>query len=94
MNSMEIQLNENFRITTDNYNYILQEQKLVQPKDDSKEQYYKWDDVDYYGKLEHALNSALEKITRDSDIKSLEELKQLWIDVTKQFINAVKFVSK
>lgn len=87
---MEIQLNEKFRITTDNYNYILQEQKLVQPKDDSKEQYYKWDDVGYYGKLEHALNAALEKVTRDSDVVTLEDLKNLWLDISKQFIKAIK----
>jgi len=78
---MEIDI-DNFRITSDDRNFILQEKKKADKDTKSMvkgEIYYT--DLGYYGKLIHVINSLLTLKIKRSNITTLEELKR---EVIKQ----------
>lgn len=86
---MQIQLGENYLITTDKYNWILKEKRVTDPdhhlaKSDKAEIYYV--DIGYYGKLEHLIKSLLNKELKGSEVNSVEGL----LSCLKQTENKLK----
>lgn len=81
---MNIKLNDKYRITSDTHNYILQEGKYPDPhhKMTKNTHEIRWNDVGYYGNINHLIESLLEREIKESDaynwsdvIKKLEETK-------------------
>ena len=73
--NMEIQLNDNYRITSDKLNYILQ--KLIHPDPThhkTKDISPRWVDVGYYGNLSHLINSLIELEIKESEVNNLIDL--------------------
>ena len=76
---MEIKIGDKYLVVTDKYNWILKEKRIIDPKhhfsksDDSAE---RWVDIGYYTKLEHIVNSLLEKELKESECNSIRELKE------------------
>jgi len=69
---MELKVNDNIRITTDAYNFIVQESRIVKEdgkvKKDGTQQKkgdIVWEDQSYHGNLNDALKSLLAKGIRD-----------------------------
>lgn len=76
---MELNLDEKFKITTDKYNYILQEYQRVTPRKNEDgtrpEVKYEWKDIGYFGRsLTGALKKYLNEYIREQSTISIEEL--------------------
>ncbi|MBU5266229.1 hypothetical protein [Virgibacillus proomii] len=96
---LNIRINENYRITSDNFNVILRKRKLVDPtkapnwqqrkaKVASPEITVKWEDVGYYPKIEQAINAVVDKTILDSDAETIPQLLAEISQIRRQ-INAV-----
>lgn len=70
---MNIPVNEKYVITADRHNWILNEKLPPDSKDKKKIR-----PVAYHGKLEHLINSLLEREVRLSDAGTFNELKALY----------------
>ena len=66
---MEIRLTEDYRVTDDPLQYILQE-RMIREKDGSEY----WVNIGYYGSLEYLVRGLLNHEIHDADIHSLEEV--------------------
>ena len=77
-----LKLNERFKITGDDeYNYTLYELSVTQPKDKTQAPRMEWKSVGYFGKISHALMSAVNKhikrIITEEDMTCKELLARL-----------------
>lgn len=77
-----LKLNERFKITGDDeYNYTLYELSVTQPKDKTQAPRMEWKSVGYFGKISHALMSALNKhikrVITEEDMTCKELLARL-----------------
>jgi len=70
---MIIKLTDNYQISTDSLNYILQKRVIVtKGENEGKERI---ENVGYYGKIENLLNALLEIKIKDLDIDSIASLR-------------------
>lgn len=69
---MNIQLNENYLLTSDSYNVILKKKRVPKEGNEHKEPVY--DIVGFYGSLEAACNGYLNKEVNMSNAESIEQL--------------------
>ncbi|MDC0763447.1 hypothetical protein POF51_22235 [Brevibacillus sp. AG] len=86
---MEININENFRITNDGgHNFIIEERKLIKSTKADMADRYEWKEIGYYGRAEIALDAIVDKVELRSDLQGeVKDLKlqrqQLADDVRK-----------
>jgi hypothetical protein len=79
---MNIRLSEDYQLTSDKYQYILQERKIAEKgKQKGKE---RWDNVGYYSKLNQALESYIDMRVKDSDNNSVAGLLSYLKEITKE----------
>lgn len=71
---MNIKIDENLRITTDKYNYIIQE-KVVAKSGKTKGK-VKWKPRGYYTRIDHLCNALLNIRIRKADVSSLSGLAE------------------
>jgi hypothetical protein len=82
---MDIQINANYKITSDERNIIVNRRFMVDPTKSpnwAKRQAEgadptpkeKWREVTYHGRIEQALNSIIDQQIRDSEAEQLSEL--------------------
>ena len=69
---MEIKLHDDYRLTSDRYQYILQERKVPQKGKNIGKEY--WDNIGYYSKLQNALDDYIDMRVKLSDVKSITEI--------------------
>ena len=69
---MEIKLHADYRLTSDRYQYILQERKVPQKGENIGKEY--WDNIGYYSKLQNALDDYVDMRVKLSDVKSITEI--------------------
>jgi len=70
---MIIKLTDNYQISTDSLNYILQKRVIVtKGENEGKERI---ENVGYYGKIERLLNALLEIKIKDLDVDSITSLQ-------------------
>ena len=79
---MNIKIDDNYRITGDSMQYILQERKerkeiKIDPKTGKLEGKYYYVNVGYFGKIYYALQAFKELQIRNSDVTSVDELLKL-----------------
>ena len=79
---MNIKIDDNYRITGDSMQYILQERKerkeiKIDPKTGKLEDKYYYVNVGYFGKIYYALQAFKELQIRNSDVTSIKELMKL-----------------
>ena len=80
---MIIKLTDNYQISTDSLNYILQKRVIVtKGENEGKERI---ENVGYYGKIENLLNALLEIKIKDLDIDNIASL-QAEISHLKNFV--------
>ena len=74
---MKLNIGENFRVYTDSYNWVL-EQKSIVPAEKSKtgEAYEAWSTAGYFGNPHQLIVNVLERDLKESECKSIKELKQ------------------
>lgn len=77
---MVIQLSDNIRISGDPLNFAVEEYKI--PKKADKNPY--WTVVGYYPKLHMALDRAAQHITGTSELTTVQELKDLLVEIKEQ----------
>jgi len=86
---IEIDLSSNWRLTTDDYNYIIS--RKVKRKDTGRTSFV----VDgYYSKLEDAMESLLEKKLKEGEAKSLKALTKLIKDTKEEIKDYYKDIKK
>lgn len=76
---MKLQINEDYRITTDEKNVMLEQRKVYQEGKNKGQEYY--NTIGYYGTLEGAFNGMLNHRIRTSDASSYKELIKLVAEV-------------
>ena len=72
---MELKIEQDYKITSDSLQYILQERKVVIEGDKKGKEY--WVNVGYYGKIYQALRSYKELQIRNSSVTTARELMDL-----------------
>jgi hypothetical protein len=79
---MNIRLSEDYQLTSDKYQYILQERKIPEKgKEKGKE---RWDNVGYYSRLNTALESYIDMRVKGSDKQSVADLLRHLKEITKE----------
>ena len=79
---MEISLSEDYRISSDSYQFILQERKVTAEGENKGNEY--WTSIAYYRKLEHLLERYIDLKIRTSDKKSIKELMDYIRELKKE----------
>jgi hypothetical protein len=74
-------INNQFRVASDSYNWILQEYKIVRKE-------YKWADVSYHGSLQQLLLSTVYKQLKDKECKDIQE----YLEALKTVENSLNIV--
>lgn len=69
---MQIQLNKNFQVATDTYNFMLQKKRVIESGKSAGEKY--WDTLSYHASIEGALVKYLDYNIKNSNVESIEEL--------------------
>ncbi|MPW26244.1 hypothetical protein GC105_10635 [Alkalibaculum sp. M08DMB] len=88
---MELVLSDKYQISTDQFNYILQEKSVVKDGNNAGQEYTK--NIGYYGKLEQALKVVLDLKIKDVDkanIKQLHDHLALINDVMKDMVKRLE----
>ncbi|USK56557.1 hypothetical protein LIS82_08835 [Cytobacillus solani] len=86
---MAIIVGDKYLIDSDKYNWILKEKRVSNPdhhlskSSETKEHFV---DIGYFGKIEHLINSLLNRDLKSYEINSLDDLKQ----TLKQMENKLK----
>lgn len=78
---MNIQINDNYRITSDKHNVILEEKKVAEKGKNAGQAYYK--QIAFYPSLQLALKGFAKFNINFSNAESIEELQQLLINIDK-----------
>ena len=79
---MEVQINKNWRITTDTYNFILQERKT--PGKGAKVGEEIWVNQLYAADLEGVLKCYLRRVQKDESVKDLKDLVNKIKEIEKE----------
>lgn len=89
---MKLTIGENFRVYTDEYNWVLEQKSIVSAERSKTGQPYEtWAKVGYFGNPHHLIRNVLERDLKDSECKSIQELqtrlesaeKRLKIEINK-----------
>lgn len=89
---MNLQINKDWRIRTDNYNYMLEKRTNVQAKDKDKKVIpgeYVWNTVGHYTSLNNAVSAYPETILKRSDAEGIAEAVQIVKDACKELSSAL-----
>lgn len=79
---MKIKLSEDYQLTSDRYQYIIQERKVVKAGKTKGKEY--WENIGYYKKLQTALECYIDMRVRTSDKNSLTELLAYSKEIKKE----------
>lgn len=82
---LNIRINENYRLTSDSFNIIVEERRMVDPtkapnwekrkaKGASPELREDWKESSYHNTVEQAMNAVVDKTVRSSDAESVSQL--------------------
>lgn len=85
---MNIRLNEDYQLTSDRLQYILQERKVSTKGENIGKEY--WDNVGYYSKLQNAIDDYIDMRVRASDAKSIAEIITHIKELKKEIIALVE----
>lgn len=87
---MEIRLTDDYRLATDQFNYILQKRSVV--KDENSKNYGNeaWSSIGWYGRLEHMANKLIELEIKQSDADQLHELITVVLDVERKIVSTLE----
>lgn len=72
---LNVELDGNYKITSDSMNYILQERKIVLEGDSKGKEYFT--NIGYYNSLNSLLKSYSELSIRNSDAKTIKEILKI-----------------
>jgi hypothetical protein len=92
---MDIILNDKYKITSDKYNYILQEKRQPNPNHHKtkNQNEVRWVDLGYYGKYSDLINALIEKEIKTSDVKNFNEIKILIESVARDISSKLESIS-
>lgn len=85
---MNIRLNEDYQLTSDRLQYILQERKVPEKGKNIGKEY--WDNIGYYSKLQNAIDDYIDMRVRASDAKSIAEIITHIKELKKEIIALVE----
>lgn len=85
---MEIQVNDTYRLTSNEKNVFLEEKKIAEEGKNKGKEYYA--DIGAYPNIEVALERLITKVDNKSLVNSLEELKELRKELHKDIKQLVK----
>ena len=87
---MNIRLSEDYQITSDKYQYMLQERKVPTKGENIGKEY--WDNIGYYNKLQTVLEDYVDMRVRTSNKNSVAELITYLKEIKKEVTNMMKGV--
>lgn len=85
---MKIKLSDDYQLTSDRLQYIIQEKKVVKEGKTQGKEY--WDNIGYYSTLQGALDSYVNMRVRISDKNTLTELLAYLKEIKKEVIALVE----
>ncbi len=86
---MMIQLNEDFRLTSDEYCYIVQQRK-ISTKRDTGEQYENWVDKWFFPNIEQAVSQIVNYEVRVSDAEGVDKVLKAIENSKKAIVKELK----
>lgn len=86
---MMIQLNEDFRLTSDEYCYIVQQRK-ISTKRDTGEQYENWVDKWFFPNIEQAVSKIVDYEVRVSDAEGVDKVLKAIESSKKAIVKELK----
>lgn len=89
--TMELQINQNYRIITDTKNVILQELKTRGTEAKNAGEQY-WDSVGYYGNLENCFKGFKDHSIRNSECKGYIQIIELLRKIDEDILATTKEV--
>ena len=84
-----IQLNEDFRLTSDEYCYIVQQRK-ISTKRDTGEQYENWVDKWFFPNIEQAVSQIVNYEVRVSDAEGVDKVLKAIENSKKAIVKELK----
>lgn len=88
---MEIKLSDNFKITADSMNFILNEYRYIEPRRGSDKQgRYGWVESGFYQTIQGACKAALQKAVIHSDKSNMNEIIKEMKKLHDDIIEATK----
>ena len=87
---MQIRLSEDYQLTSDRLQYILQERKVPTKGENIGKEY--WDNIGYYNKLQTALEGYVDMRVRTSDKNSVAELITYLKEIKKEVTDMMEGV--
>lgn len=85
---MNIQLDDNYRITADSKQYILQEIRVAKEGKNAGEETYST--IGFYGKLSHLLKAYKEVSIRSSEATTMQEVLEIIKNIDKKIDEILK----
>lgn len=89
---MNLQINDDWRIRSDKYNYMLEKRTNIEAKDKNKQVIpgeYIWNTVGHYTTLNNAVSAYPETILKRSDADGIAEAVQVVKDACKELSSAL-----
>ena len=74
---MELRLTDDYRLTTDAYNYILQKRRVIQDEESENFGKESWSNVSYHGRFKDVISKLIDLEIKQSDVTDLQELEDL-----------------
>ncbi|MGG0554862.1 hypothetical protein ABEY55_20015 [Priestia aryabhattai] len=90
---MEIMVGQNYKITSDALNIILNKKYFKKDKEGNLTEEEAFKQIGYYNTLDGAFNALIEKEIKGSDAISLDELKKHVVSVKEYIFEALKSVN-
>ena len=85
---MIINLNEDWRITTDHLNFRLEKRERIERGDNAGQ--LKWKVCGYYSGLQTLLNSIPDHLALSPSVQTLEDLKASWERLSKDVVSRMR----
>ena len=79
---MELKINDNYKITTDSMNYIMNEKQVV--KSGKKKGQVKWKSIGYYSSLESLFNNYFDVRLMKSNANGLSEVLEVCKEIKEE----------
>ena len=79
---MELKINDNYKITTDSMNYIMNEKQVV--KSGKKKGQVKWKSIGYYSSLESLFNNYFDVRLMKSNANGLSEVLKVCKEIKEE----------
>jgi hypothetical protein len=90
---MDIQINDYYRVKSDEMNYIVVSRNDREPDEKNPELFTQWNNPKYFKNLENAFKFVMEDSSKRSEVTTIQELRELVLKVKADIDAALSFTN-